>query len=63
MFFRSVHKLTHMKKIDYHCVTPDITTTASAMECTGLMYKPPVDTDEYESYQQLYGMEIPKLED
>jgi len=50
----------YMKKIDYHCETPDISTTASATECTGLMYKPPVDMEEYEAYRDLYGMEIPK---
>ena len=47
----------------YHCVFPEISGTASAMECTGLMYKPPVDMEEYESYQELYGMEIPKVDD
>lgn len=45
----------------YHCVFPDITSTASATECTGLMYKPPVNREEYESYQELSGMEIPKI--
>ncbi len=52
-----------MKKIDYHCEPPDISSTASATECTGLMYKPPVDMAEYEAYQELSGMEIPKTDD
>lgn len=45
---------------DYHCNFPDRSDVASAMECTGLMYKAPVTDEEYEAYQELYGMEIPK---
>lgn len=47
----------------YHCVFPDLTSTVSTTECTGLMYKPPADMDEYESYQELSGMEIPRAGD
>lgn len=39
---------------------PDISSTASAMECTGLMYAMPKDEEEYASYQELYDMEIPQ---
>lgn len=39
---------------------PDITSTASATETTGMMPTPPLDDDELESYQQLSGMEVPK---
>ena len=46
----------------YHCKYPDISRAASCTDCTGLMYRPPVDEDEYESYQEVYGMEIPKIE-
>ena len=49
--------------MDYHCVTPDIASTSSARDCTGLMPRPPMSEDEYESFQELYGMEIPKLRD
>ena len=52
-----------MKKRDYNCVTPDISQTASATDCTGLMYKPPHSRAEYESYQETYGMQIPKIEE
>jgi len=52
-----------MKKKDYHCETPDISTTASMTECTGLMYRPPVNMEEYESYRDIYGMETPKDEE
>lgn len=45
----------------YHCKYPEITRVASSFDCTGLMYKPPVDMDEYEAYQELYGMEIPEV--
>ena len=41
---------------------PDITHTSSCTECTGLMARPPQDMDEYESYQDVYGMEIPKIQ-
>lgn len=39
---------------------PDMTTTVSGTECTGLMPTPPEDDEAYEAYQDLYGMEIPK---
>lgn len=39
---------------------PDIATTASATETTGLMQTPPENDDELTAYQQLAGMEIPK---
>jgi len=39
---------------------PDITSTTSATETTGLMQTPPVDEAQFEAYQQLSGMEIPK---
>ena len=45
----------------YHCDYPDLSTVASSMECTGLMQRPAQDMDEYESFQELYGMEIPKV--
>lgn len=41
---------------------PDITSTASATETTGLMPAPPESEEELEAYQQLAGMEIPKQE-
>ena len=37
----------------------DITTVASATECTGLMYKPADDYDEWESYHDLHGLMTP----
>lgn len=39
---------------------PDITSTFSATETTGLMQTPPKDDGELEAYQELSGMEIPK---
>ncbi len=41
---------------------PDISSVSSATECTGLMPTPPANKDEYESYQELSPMEIPKDE-
>jgi hypothetical protein len=41
-------------------VFPNLSDTASANECTGLMPTPPVTPDEYESYQELHSMEVPK---
>lgn len=46
----------------YHCDYPDIAHVASSTECTGLMYRPPENMAEYESYQEVYGMEIPEIE-
>ena len=39
---------------------PDISNVASANECTGLMYRVPINNAELESYQQLSPMEIPR---
>lgn len=41
-------------------IFPDISNTVSANECTGLMPTPPQDTNELESYKELFSMEIPK---
>ena len=58
------------KSIDYHehdtpkeGMFPDLSGVASATECTGLMYKVPMDGEEWESYQELSSMEIPKVEE
>jgi len=42
---------------------PNIAGTASACECTGMMYSPPKNEDEYEAYQALFSMQIPKKKD
>ncbi len=39
---------------------PDISNVASASECTGLMYKAPADQEEWDSYQELSPMAIPR---
>lgn len=39
---------------------PDITSTASATETTGMMPTPPLTEDQFDAYQELSGMEIPK---
>lgn len=39
---------------------PDLSDTASATECTGLMPTPPQNDSELESYQELHSMEIPR---
>ena len=39
---------------------PEDPAVASANECTGLMPTLPVTPDEYESYQELHSMEVPK---
>ena len=41
-------------------VYPDISNVASSSECTGLMPNIPQNDDEYDSYQEMYDMEIPK---
>lgn len=38
---------------------PDVSDTASATECTGLMPTPPENREELESYRTLYSMETP----
>ena len=39
---------------------PDISNTASAAECTGMMHAPPQNEDELEALQELSNMAIPK---
>jgi hypothetical protein len=39
---------------------PDISDVASASECTGLMYKAPRDQEEWDNYQELSSMAIPR---
>ena len=39
---------------------PSLTPTVSARETTGMIPAPPQSDAQYESYQELYGMEIPK---
>lgn len=41
-------------------IFPEISDTVSATECTGLMPTPPLTPEEYESYQTLHSMEVPK---
>ena len=41
---------------------PEISNVASASECTGLMYRAPVDREELENYRQLSSMAIPGKE-
>ena len=43
-----------------HETYPNISSTASTCECTGLMYSPPHSDEELESYQELSNMQIPK---
>ncbi len=54
------------RKIDYHEHEapdeekfPDLSNVASANECTGLMYRVPLDNGELESYQKLSSMGVP----
>lgn len=41
-------------------IFPEISDTASATECTGLMPTPPKTPEEYEAYQTLHSMGVPK---
>ena len=41
---------------------PNLTPTVSARETTGMIPAPPQSDAQYEAYQDLYGMEIPKQE-
>ncbi|MCI8626635.1 MAG: hypothetical protein HFI40_10200 [Lachnospiraceae bacterium] len=36
---------------------------SSATECTGLMYRPPLDEDELDSYKDLYDLEYSDIDD
>jgi hypothetical protein len=40
---------------------PDMTSTVSSWECTGMFPRKPENLEEYENLQEMYGMEIPKL--
>lgn len=56
-------KPVNLKKEPIDEIMPEISCSASSMECTGLMPSMPQNDDEFESYQDIYGMEIPKLSD
>lgn len=56
------------QKIAYHEhddpeMSPDLSNVASASECTGLMHRSPQNEAEWDSYQELSSMAIPKKED
>jgi len=55
---------TRAKLINYRIreTEPDLSYTASATECTGLMPTAPEDVEEFAAHQELYGMEIPRIE-
>ena len=38
---------------------PDISTTSSFTDTTGMMPTPPLTDEQFEAYQDLAGMEIP----
>ncbi len=44
----------------YNVEKTNQTSTQSMHECTGLFPRPPQSEEEYEAYQELFGMEIPK---
>lgn len=57
------------RKINYHehdplpqGKFPNISNVASATECTGLMYKSPIDRQELHAYHDLSSMGIPQTE-
>lgn len=56
--------MTRAKLINYRLkeTEPNISHTASATECTGLMPAAPEDVEEFAAYQELYGMEIPPIQ-
>lgn len=39
---------------------PDISTTSSFTDTTGMMPTPPLTDEQFEAYQELAGTEIPK---
>ena len=39
---------------------PNISTTASSADTTGMMPTPPLTDEQFEAYQELSGMEIPR---
>ncbi len=51
------------KYMEQDKVFPDMTSTVSAQECTGLFPRKPENAEEYENLQEMYGMEIPKKKD
>ena len=47
--------------MEQHDWYPDISNIAYSHECTGLMPRPPKTEEEYEAFQELSGMEIPRI--
>ena len=58
MKYKSEPRRNYEEEIDYD-VLSDRNSVASATECTGLMYAPPEDEFEAESYNDIYV--VPKV--
>jgi hypothetical protein len=59
---RSNKRRRKIKKFNYLYDYPDVSNVSSATDCTGLMPTPPLFDEEYASYQELCGMQVPKIE-
>jgi len=54
--------MKHKKDLDIeNKYYPNIASTESSGECTGMMHVPPQNEYEDESYQDMFDMEIPNL--
>lgn len=47
------------KKVPY----PDISSAASATETTGMMARAPDSDEEYDSFLDIYGVQVPKRDE
>ena len=51
-----------IERFNYVYDYPDTSNVSSATDCTGLMPTPPLFDEEFASYQELCGMQVPKIE-
>jgi|GEM_PF-262282 len=58
---RSNKRREKIEKFNYAYEYPDTSSVSSATDCTGLMPTPPLFDEEYASYQELCGMQVPKI--
>ncbi|MCL2772705.1 MAG: hypothetical protein FWD71_05075 [Oscillospiraceae bacterium] len=56
---KPVNKINDTDEESEYDSFPNISNTVSSSECTGMMYTPPQNDEELESYKDMFSMEIP----
>jgi len=60
---KPINKIDDTAEEPEYDLYPNISNTVSSGECTGMMYAPPQNEEELESYKDMFSMEIPHKKD